>query len=305
MMGTVIDLTNQRFGHLTVLKRAENNKENRACWLCICDCGKEVVYTSQVLRSGQAKSCGCSNKKDLSNKIFGRLTVIKYAYSKNGQRYWECKCGCGNTTFVSTKSLVSGNTQSCGCLRREAIIRANISNKSKIDQSTIIGKTFDYLTVLKKDESKEKTYYYCKCNHCGNIKSIRYSDIVSGRIHACGCLQSWGETQLKLKLTEKRVSFKTQFSFNDLKSKKNYPLRFDIAILNKQQNVVGLIEYQGEQHFDITNNWHTDQLEENDLLKKNYCSEHNIPLKYCDKNTNLDDFVAEVVDQWLPLEFSV
>lgn len=37
----LIDLTGQRFGILTVIRRVENNKWNETTWLCQCDCGKE------------------------------------------------------------------------------------------------------------------------------------------------------------------------------------------------------------------------------------------------------------------------
>lgn len=32
---------------------------------------------------------------------------------------WECRCDCGNTTRVTSSSLASGNTKSCGCITRE------------------------------------------------------------------------------------------------------------------------------------------------------------------------------------------
>lgn len=44
------------------------------------------------------------------------------------------------------------------------------------------------------------------------------------------------------------VKFITQHKFDDLKSDKNYPLRFDFA-LTKNDKIVALIEYQGIQHF--------------------------------------------------------
>lgn len=34
-------------------------------------------------------------------------------------RVWKCKCDCGNTTFVVTNSLNTGNTKSCGCISAE------------------------------------------------------------------------------------------------------------------------------------------------------------------------------------------
>ena len=35
-MSKLIDLTGQSFGYWTVKERAENTKEGRAQWLCIC-----------------------------------------------------------------------------------------------------------------------------------------------------------------------------------------------------------------------------------------------------------------------------
>ena len=53
-----LNLTGQRYGKLTVVGPAENIGE-RTAWRCVCDCGREVVITSNRLRSGHTKSCGC------------------------------------------------------------------------------------------------------------------------------------------------------------------------------------------------------------------------------------------------------
>ena len=62
-MGRLIDLTGQRFGHITVLERATNHicagGQHKTAWICICDCGKEIVATSGNLRNGHHISCGC------------------------------------------------------------------------------------------------------------------------------------------------------------------------------------------------------------------------------------------------------
>lgn len=62
-MGKFIDLTGQRFGRLTVVKRYENTANNKARWLCRCDCGKTAVVLSDSLRSGATSSCGCLHKE--------------------------------------------------------------------------------------------------------------------------------------------------------------------------------------------------------------------------------------------------
>src|SRR4051812_43482902 len=58
---------------------------------------------------------------DLAGKTFGRFTEIRVApkRSTRERRRWECRCVCGNTRTVAADKLVSGNTQSCGCFRRE------------------------------------------------------------------------------------------------------------------------------------------------------------------------------------------
>ena len=56
---------------------------------------------------------------DLTNKVFGRLSVVSYSGIKNNARTWRCLCTCGNYTVVRRGDLQSGKTQSCGCLALE------------------------------------------------------------------------------------------------------------------------------------------------------------------------------------------
>lgn len=60
-------------------------------------------------------------KEDLSNKIFGRLTVLKRDISKIGNwqgSFWICECSCGKIKSISRGSLKKG-TISCGCFQKE------------------------------------------------------------------------------------------------------------------------------------------------------------------------------------------
>lgn len=56
-----IDLTGKKFGRLTVLSRADNNKL-QVCWRVRCDCGEERTVQGGNLKSGRTKSCGCYNR---------------------------------------------------------------------------------------------------------------------------------------------------------------------------------------------------------------------------------------------------
>ena len=139
-MAKMIDLTGQRFGHLVAIKPTEKRAEKGTSvfWLCECDCGNQKEISGQSLRDGRTTSCGCmmgvcrktgtrkgAPQKDLTGKRFGRLTAIRSCGKhSDGQFLWECVCDCGKTTTVPTSLLTSGQTQSCGCLRRERIIES-------------------------------------------------------------------------------------------------------------------------------------------------------------------------------------
>ncbi|WP_408902524.1 hypothetical protein [Methylobacterium radiotolerans] len=58
-------------------------------------------------------------RHELTGQAFGRLTVQRLASSQRSGRRWLCRCECGNETEVWSNNLISGNTQSCGCLHKE------------------------------------------------------------------------------------------------------------------------------------------------------------------------------------------
>lgn len=58
---------------------------------------------------------------DILGRQFGRLTVINLAEKAGcrGRRTtWRCLCICGTESVVTTSSLISGRTKSCGCLKK-------------------------------------------------------------------------------------------------------------------------------------------------------------------------------------------
>ena len=64
-MPNFIDITGKKYHRWAVKKRAENDKINQVCWLCVCDCGTVRVVTGTSLKSGGSKSCGCLRKDTL------------------------------------------------------------------------------------------------------------------------------------------------------------------------------------------------------------------------------------------------
>lgn len=65
---------------------------------------------------------------NLSGQKFGRLSVLSMTASRDGMSVWNCLCECGQSADILGKSLVRGNTKSCGCLRREQLVERNTTH---------------------------------------------------------------------------------------------------------------------------------------------------------------------------------
>lgn len=127
------DLTGLVFGKLTVIKEADRMPGNKVAWVCQCECGREVVKRTDVLRRGLATSCGCDRADkpvwrgvDLTGMRFGDLTVLERCQDDRSK--WLCRCVCGKVFPVMKGALTSGNTKSCGCVGRAKTIAASTTH---------------------------------------------------------------------------------------------------------------------------------------------------------------------------------
>lgn len=110
-----IDLTGQQFGEWTVLSKAPRE----SYWKCRCSCGVEREVYAPSLKKGVSMSCGHLNsgkiRKPIIGNRYGNLVVLEQ-FKEGDNQYCICQCDCGNTTTVKRQNLISGNTQSCGCI---------------------------------------------------------------------------------------------------------------------------------------------------------------------------------------------
>ncbi len=220
------------------------------------------------------------NKEDLTGKIYGKLKVISNTgKNQNGHSVWLCQCKCGNFTEVAANHLKSGNTQSCGCMHKEFI--TNLGRRMVDD---LKGKTFNYLQVLYDSGERQNgnIKWVCRCLNCGKItQPIAASSIKRGITKSCGCLQeSFYEKMIENILKELNIAFEKQFVFPDLKGDFDN-LRFDFALF-KDENLICLIEYQGEQHYNPVEFFGGDKQFKKtlkyDSLKEEYCKNNDIKL---------------------------
>lgn len=287
-MGTIKDLTGQKFDYLTVIKDSGKRRADRSVlWECQCICGTICYRTSSNLKSSSLHSCGCRQRENINinnlcGKRFGKLTVIErdYNYAKQNNKksigYWKCQCDCGVTITVSTTHLTSGSTKSCGCLAKEK----NIQNR--------IGKKYGHLIVLELDENntlkhQKDNYWKCKCD-CGQIITVNSHNLTNEITTSCGCINmSKGEDKIFQILKENNINFlyDTEY-FKDLYLYKNRLGRYDFILLNENNIPYRLIEFDGELHYQesrFKNSHNTlEERQQYDNIKNEYAKIHNLPL---------------------------
>lgn len=82
-----VDIAGQRYGRLTA-DSCVGSRYGKAEWFCRCDCGGSIITTSNQLRVGSTKSCGCLRAENarrcgaradgVANRTHGQSTQPEY-----------------------------------------------------------------------------------------------------------------------------------------------------------------------------------------------------------------------------------
>lgn len=230
---------------------------------------------------------------DMTGQDFGFWHVIKRVENdKYGKAMWLCHCTACNKVdkIIPGSRLRQGNSTNCGCRRIEATRQATMKHEE--------GKDYGFLHVEREATEEEKprkdrtgVYWNCTCTKCGRKNVIVFGDYLrKGETKSCGCVNSLNESKICQMLDSLRYNYKQQVRFKGLTStgRECDELMFDIGIYNEEK-LICLIEYDGIQHFEYGHFYNSYEVtHKNDLLKNQYCFEHNIPLIRIPYNKDYD-----------------
>lgn len=235
-----------------------------------------------------------SKLKDLTGQKFGRLTVIERLPNyrqENGRTRtrWRCLCDCGREYIGDGSHILHGDVISCGCVHNERAkswgstgIPARTSAQKRMKNQDLTGKRFGRLLVVERDgfDKNRKAMWICQCD-CGSTCSVRANHLRRGLINSCGCLRSVSEEWITKFLNRRDGHVRREITFPNLISSSGGLLRFDYGLYDENDNLIMLIEYQGEQHDPKkTGEFGKQQREETDAIKRQFCAENNIRLEY-------------------------
>lgn len=108
--------------------------------------------------------------------------------------------------------------------------------------------------------------------------------------------QSKFERSIQDYLVWRNINFESQKTFDDCLSPKGFKLRFDFYLPDYQI----MIEADGTQHYDKTNNYYSEYLIKRDSIKDKYCESHNIKMiripysQYANKQ-----YIEDHIDEYL------
>ena len=272
-MGKKIDLTGQTFGYLIVLNETDERRNKSVVWNCRCSCGKIVKYSTKQLISDGIQSCKECNLKrqpqqnlllDIVGKKFNHWTVLEKTSERSLDKIlYKCQCDCLEKTisYHTRTELVNGESKSCGCANRRYKIGDQVGNFKIIEYT-----------------HNRQSPYLAECLRCGSIKS--YTGHRLRHQMSCGCLHiSRGELEIFNLLTSYNIPFKREYQF------KNSKFRYDFAVFNNKDQLIQLIEFDGEAHYkeNIKNSgWNTvehyEETRRRDKEKDKLAQEMGIPL---------------------------
>lgn len=230
------------------------------------------------------------NKQSHFSQIVKEATkddIIQYKRGKKDvdpSKYYLCQCDCGNYWVPSKANYKKGLSTSCG----------KHSNDGRIINE--IGNQYGELMVIDEAptiDNEHRKCWKCLCS-CGNITIVRGKDLREGKVNSCGCIKSKGAKLISNLLSINHINYISEYKFEDFISNKKYPYRFDWAIFKNNQ-LFCLLEYDGEQHFDKSNKWYRENIDE---IKNQYCQKHNIPLyriSYKDYNKLTIEFIKNII----------
>lgn len=136
-------------------------------------------------------------KDDLTKRRFGKLTVLKQVedyVSPNGVHIsrWLCECDCEerNQICVTRSNLVSGNTQSCGCIHKDERSKNYNKYEKRCDDSG------EYYVGW---ASNTNTEFYFDVEDYDKVKNHYWHESIDN--HDYHCMMAWdGVSQKHIKL---------------------------------------------------------------------------------------------------------
>lgn len=272
----VLEITN---GEYEVISNTYKNNRTKMDFIHR-KCGFKYKCTFDNFYSNGTRCPICETKSPLTKSIIEHR--IKIANIKdymlidiiNNKQIVVKHKKCNKISYVDYQNFMQKRGICSYCARK-----IQTQNELIIEVFKTVGYEYTVLGNFKKMKDK----VLMRHEICGSKIEISPHDFLHRHVRCSVCYyngQSKKEEEINRYLKSLNINYKRQYIFEDCKNEK--PLPFDFAIFDKDNTLMLLIEYQGEQHYKPIDLFGGKEKfirqKENDNIKRNYCQNNNIKL---------------------------
>lgn len=202
--------------------------------------------------------------------LVGEEYVLLSEYINDSEKISLRHNKCGRLYSVTANSFVHGSR----CAKCSGVLPLDQKEFEKRVRKAV-GKEY---TVLGDYKTRKKPILM-RHNKCGHEWGVTPNNFLDQSSRCPRCNESKGEKEVKRILEDRKYNFLQQYRFNDCKDQ--ITLAFDFALMNNDE-VLCLIEYQGEQHYRAVGFFGGEEgfkkSQRRDNIKRDYCKRNKIPL---------------------------
>lgn len=249
------------------------------------------------------------------------LTPSELSYGARNKVFWKCDNGHKWKATINSRTITGHNCPVCSNKKVVKGVNDLITTHPELAKEWHPVKNVNLTPDMVTSGSGEKVWWLLPYNNpkTGETCNFEWKSRIADRSNGAGCpfiISSGGENSIRKILKSLNIKFEEQYKFKDrFYASSKYPLKDDFAILNKQGNVVGTIEFHGQQHYkpvDFAGEGKKlavkkfNETQKRDAIKTKYLQEHNIPqliIPYTHFNM-IDVLVKEFLYIVLPFNYN-
>lgn len=262
---------------------------NSSKMLLECSCGNKFEVSFTKFKDRNKRQCNKCSNKNRANKLKRTMNEFKKeVYERVGDEYVVVE----GEVYVNSKINIRMKHNLCGhiwnvtpdsfLLKSTGCPKCNRPNyyrdtkQFKKEVSTLTNGEYQVLGEYK--SARDKTLIRHNIKECGYEWDITPDNFLSGT-RCPQCNASKGEEKIRLYIESCEINYKIQYSFDNLIGINGGLLKFDFAIFDFNNNLLFLIEYDGEFHFEKQYDYDGfETLQIHDGLKNQYCKDNKIEL---------------------------
>ena len=268
-----------------LLTTSYENQDQKLTFKCSCD--NIFATTFAKFKNRNKTTCNdCSNKKVATVQmkeveIFGvqvfETVGTEYVFLeeyKGARKKIRVKHNLCNHIYSITPDSFLNKKRRCpkcsGGIKKGHSLFVNDVNQKYKGEYQVIG---EYIGARKAVKIKHSS--------CGYEFEVQASNFIRGLSACHKCNGSFGERKIIEFLEVNHIKYKTEYTFEGLRGKRNRPFPFDFVIFDDNKPKLA-IEYDGIQHFKPVEYFggveSLKKVQERDKRKNRFCEENNIKL---------------------------